>query len=209
MKQPFWKLKHDFLCMKIINMLYENRCASQIYNEIRSLMDFTTLENIEKYDILEERGWITKNGKHIFIDDGSSSGGNSPAEKKVAEIRKNIIQNQKIAIVPRQDIHRQGTKMYYDRKAALAAKNQYGPAYLTISDTEILELVNKYKGKGTIWLDKNLQWNNQELIVTNNKIVGVCVNNLTGKSVATSVFKIHYSQQGFHIVPDYPSKKKG
>lgn len=172
-------------------------------------MDFTTLENIEKYDILEERGWITKNGKHIFIDDGSSSGGNSPAEKKVAEIRKNIIQNQKIAIVPRQDIHRQGTKMYYDRKAALAAKNQYGPAYLTISDTEILELVNKYKGKGTIWLDKNLQWNNQELIVTNNKIVGVCVNNLTGKSVATSVFKIHYSQQGFHIVPDYPSKKKG
>lgn len=190
-------------------MLYENQSPVQIYNEIRSLMDFTTLENIEKYDILEERGWITKNGKHIFIDDGSSSGGNSPAEKKVTEIRKNIIQNQKIAIVPRQDVHRQGTKMYYDRQAALASKNQYGPAYLTISNQEILELVNKYKGKGTIRLDENLQWDNQELIVTNNKIVGVCVNNLTGKSVTTSVFKIHYSQKGIHIVPDYPSKKKG
>lgn len=210
MKQPFWKLKHDFLCMKIINMLYENRCASQIYNEIRSLMDFTTLENIRKYDILEERGWITtKNGNHVFIDDGSSSGGNSPAEKKVTEIRRNIIQNQKIAIVPRQAIHRQGTKMYYDRQAKLKALNQYGPPYLTISDAEVLELVNKYKGKGTICLNANLQWDNKETVVTNNKIVGVCVNNLTGKSVTTSVFTIHYSQKGFHVVPDYPSKKKG
>ena len=31
---------------------------------------------------------------------------------------------------------------------------------------------------------------------------------LTGKTVETTVFKIHYSQNGIHIVPDYPSKKK-
>lgn len=208
MKQPFWKVKHDFLCLKIIGMLYNEKYSiSDIHREIRALMDFTTLENIEKYDIIETRGWITKNGKHIFIDDGSSSGGNSPEEKKVAEIRKNIIQSQKIAIAPRQAIHRKGTKEYNDRQSDLTSKGQYGPAYLTISNAEVLELVNKYRGKGIIRLDRNLQWDNQELIVTSNKIVGICVNNLNGKEVETSVFKIHYSKKGIHIVPDYPSKK--
>ena len=74
--KPFWIQKHDFLCLKIIGMLYENRSKYEIYNEIRALMDFTTLDNIQKSDILESRGWITKNGRHIYIgDDGNGAGG--------------------------------------------------------------------------------------------------------------------------------------
>ena len=74
--KPFWIQKHDFLCLKIIGMLYENRSQYEIYNEIRALMDFTTLDNIQKCDILESRGWITKNGRHIYIgDDGNGAGG--------------------------------------------------------------------------------------------------------------------------------------
>lgn len=37
---------------------------------------------------------------------------------------------------------------------------------------------------------------------------GVAVNDMTGKEAETTVFKIHYSKNGIHIVPDYPSKKK-
>ena len=90
----------------------------------------------------------------------------------------------------------------------LKSQNKYGPPYVTISDSEILELVNTFKGKGEIKLTKNGSWDNKETIITNNKIVGIVVNDLTGKSVETSVFKIHYSKEGIHIVPDYPSKKK-
>ena len=90
MRQPFWKMKHDFLCMKIINMLYENRSASQIYNEIRSLMDFTTLENIEKYDIMETRGnknvhW-TK-GEHGYFTGSVGSGSGSSGNLKLNDIQ--------------------------------------------------------------------------------------------------------------------------
>lgn len=112
-------------------------------------------------------------------------------------------------LVPRQAVHRQDTKMYEQRKAELTAKGQYGPAYVTVSDDEILQLVDKYKGTGIIKISpKKLTWNNQETIIDNDKIVGVCVNNRNGVSVETTVFKIHYSKTGIHIVPDYPSKKK-
>lgn len=72
-------MKHDFLCMKIINMLYENQSPFRICKEIRALMDFTTLENIEKYDIMETRGnknvhW-TK-GEHGYFT-GSVGSGNT------------------------------------------------------------------------------------------------------------------------------------
>lgn len=124
-------------------------------------------------------------------------------------IRKNIISQQNIEkIAERQQIHRIGTDMYEQRKIDLKNKGQYGPSYVTISDEEILELVKKYSGKGDIKYDRKGQWDKRETIVTNTKIVGVVINNKTGKSVETSVFKIHYGKDGIHIVPDYPSKKR-
>ena len=56
--------------------------------------------------------------------------------------------------------------------------------------------------------NRNGKWDNKETIVTNEQIVGVVVNNINGKSVPTSVFKIHYAKDGIHIVPYYPSKKR-
>lgn len=85
MKQPFWKLKHDFLCMKIIGMIHDARPSSQIYNEIRSLMDFTNLENIRKYDIMEKRyndgSHYTKDEHGRFTGSTSSGGGSSSGGK--------------------------------------------------------------------------------------------------------------------------------
>lgn len=128
---------------------------------------------------------------------------------KEDDIRNNVIPNMKTdKLAPRQDIHRQGTKMYERRQAELKAKGQFGPPYLTISDEKALELVEKYKGKGQIKISKKTgEWDNEETILTNDTIVGIAINNLNGKSAETSVFRIHYSNKGVHIVPDYPSKK--
>lgn len=124
-------------------------------------------------------------------------------------IRENIIPKQNIEkIVDRQEIHRVGTKMYEQRKSSLKSKGEYGPSYIMISDEEILELVKRYSGKGKIQYGRGERWNQQEIIVTNEKIVGVAVDNRNGNSAETSVFKIHYGKGGIHIVPDYPSKKR-
>lgn len=124
-------------------------------------------------------------------------------------IREEIIPNCNIdSITNDQEVHRQGTRRYEERKAMLEAKGQYGPSYLTISDYEVLELVRKYSGKGEVNVDRSGKWNNKETVVTNDRIIGVVVNNMNGKSAETSVFKIHYAKKGVHIVPDYPSKRR-
>ena len=110
-------------------------------------------------------------------------------------------------IVDRQDIHRQGSVEYQKRQNALKAKGQYGPSYLTISDEELLHLVDEFKGTGRIKINKNGEWDSIETIVKNDRIVRIVVNNLTGEEAPTSVFKIHYGKDGIHVVPDYPSKK--
>lgn len=146
---------------------------------------------------------------------------NSPANRAVSSIvkfdedviikhiKEVLIPAQKTdTIVPRQAIHRQGTKMFLQRAAELAAKKEYGPGYITISDDEIIALVEKFKGSGEVRYDSKGEWNHQEVILDNDIEVGIVVNNKTGKAVPTTVFKIHYSKDGIHIAPDYPSKKK-
>lgn len=132
-------------------------------------------------------------------------------KEKEAYVRDKAIPNLNTnSIVPRQQVHRQGTKMYLVRQRELAKNNQHGPGYLTITDDEVLALVREFKGKGRLNIkDSTTKWNSQEIILTNDKIIGVVVNNNTGKAVPTTVFKIHYSANGIHIVPDYPSKKRG
>ena len=162
-----------------------------------------TVSGQERAELLEHPRMGLK-----FLTNGSESG--IIESEEIRRIRDEVIPSMNTSTIAlRQAIHRQGTKMYLDRQLKLKSVNQYGPSYLTISDAEILELVAQFKGKGEIYLSaKNSRWNHQEVIITNDKIVGVAVNNLTGKEVPTSVFKIHYGDNGIHIVPDYPSKKK-
>lgn len=136
--------------------------------------------------------------------------GLSPEDDSVIrEIKKKIISDKNIKkVAERQKIHRKGTELYNIREKALKEKGQYGPSYITISDDEILELVQKYSGKGIIKYNRHGEWNHQETIVTNDKIVGVVVDNRNGNYANTPVFKIHYAKDGIHIVPDYPSKRR-
>lgn len=131
------------------------------------------------------------------------------SDEIIRNIREKIIPEQnREKIAQRQEIHRQGTKMYEERERILTNKGQYGPSYITVSDEEILQLVKEYSGTGKITYDRKGNWNSQEIITTNDKIVGVVIDNRNGNSAETSVFKIHYAKDGVHIVPDYPSKKR-
>lgn len=105
--------------------------------------------------------------------------------------------------------HFEGTNEYKNYSESFAVKGEYGPSRITISEREIEDLVNEYAGSGV--LHSKLQgtaWNGVEVITQNDRIIGVCVNNQSGAEAETSVFKIHWSKKrGYHVVPDYPSKK--
>lgn len=129
---------------------------------------------------------------------------------KIKETRAHIrsdAQPKKI-LTGQQNKHIPGTKEYTDYQKRLEQKGQHGPAYLTVGSDKIDELVHRHAGTGDINLRKG-EWDHKETILTNDEVVGKAVNNLTGAEADTTVFAIHYAKNGVHIVPDYPSKKKG
>lgn len=75
-----------------------------------------------------------------------------------------------------------------------------GRSYLTISEDQVQNLVQKYAGTGWIRRDGNERWSHKE-IITADKIIGVVVDPLTGEKKETRKFVIHYSKKGVHIVP--------
>lgn len=107
-------------------------------------------------------------------------------------------------IAPAQNKHVVGTNSYKN----LSETKEYPPSYLTIPQHKISELVTEYAGKGINIYDSHGNWTHTEIIVTNDEEIGVVINNLDGETQETSVFKIHYSQKGVHIVPDYMNKKQ-
>lgn len=75
-----------------------------------------------------------------------------------------------------------------------------GRSYLTISETEAQDLINKYAGTGTLEFDIKGQFKKKELIVVDRPI-GINTNNETNEETITNKFYIHYGKKGSHIVP--------
>lgn len=75
-----------------------------------------------------------------------------------------------------------------------------GRSYLTITEKEAQQLVDRYAGTGMIQRDRSGKFTNRELI-TANRNVGVSIDPKTGKETVTNRFYIHYSKTGVHIVP--------
>ena len=107
----------------------------------------------------------------------------------------------------RQRKHIPGSSEYMQYVLKLHQKGQFGPARLTISEADAQALVDKYRGTGILPRDKSGRWLQHELITVHPDAVGIAVNNMTGAEAETTTFKIHYSKDGTHVVPDYPSKK--
>lgn len=75
-----------------------------------------------------------------------------------------------------------------------------GRSYLTITEKEAQQLVDRYAGTGTIQRDRSGKFANRELVVAD-KNIGVSIDPRTGRETATNRFYIHYSKTGVHIVP--------
>lgn len=133
---------------------------------------------------------------------------NEDAIMMAQEIRKRIRSNEfpKVIRQGQQNKHIEGTHEYEQYVQQFKDKGEYGPSRLTITEDEAIQLIKQYAGKSEISIKKG-KWCYCEVVLENDKIVGVVVNNRTGQEIPTTVFKMHYSKQGIHIVPDYPSKK--
>lgn len=107
----------------------------------------------------------------------------------------------------RQNKHIPGTREYEQKVRVLSGQGQYGPSRISVDDDAIIELVQRYRGTGILLKSDRGEWRGIERITTNQDVVGVVVNNLTGDEADTTTFTIRYSKKGFHIVPDYPSRK--
>ncbi|MGN7167948.1 phage minor capsid protein [Paenibacillus cellulositrophicus] len=109
---------------------------------------------------------------------------------KIEEIRKAIQTEQpKHLHMGHQGKHIKGHNNYIE-----------GKSYLTISTEEAQELVNRYAGTGEIRLTQRGEWNNKEIIVTNERF-GVYIDQDTGEELVPDGFTIHYGKKGVHIVP--------
>lgn len=74
-----------------------------------------------------------------------------------------------------------------------------GRSYLN-SGEDAQVLVNKYAGTGTILRDASGKWAHKEVVKADHPI-GFAVSQFDGSVTETSVFTIHYSKKGVHIVP--------
>ena len=119
----------------------------------------------------------------------------------IMEKIKNIPKNIRIG---QQNKHILGTHEYRQYSELLNSKGEYGPSYITGDLYFAKSLLDMYAGTGEFVI-KNGKWLNIEKVLSSNTI-GTVVNNLTGKEAQTCKFKIHYSVEGAHIVPDYMSK---
>ena len=69
------------------------------------------------------------------------------------------------------------------------------------------DLVNSYYGKGEPQFNRKGEWNNKELVLSED-VVGVNVDEHTGDETETRRFVIHYGKKGTHIVPTKEKKNE-
>ena len=97
------------------------------------------------------------------------------------------------------------TKVFDGRQDKhIKGRNNYtkGRSYLNPSE-DVQDLVNKYAGTGEIVRTGAGKWTHKEKVKAEHPI-GFDVSQDTGVETETSMFIIHYSKKGVHIVPTYP-----
>lgn len=179
--------------------IYARKQVSIRYDEgvrrAKALMDGNTDSQLRKYVLKNQSGLKPNSGNDII-----------KSAKDIIHLgQKEDLSNYDLTkVAPAQDKHVVGTNSYKN----LSETKAYPPSYLTISNEKVTKLVEEYAGKGINLYDSHGNWTHTEIVVTNNENIGFVINNLNGETQETSVFKIHYSKKGVHIVPDYMKKKQ-
>ena len=107
----------------------------------------------------------------------------------------------------RQKKHIPDTNEFKSYAKKLRQEGKYGPSRVTVGEEAISALVQKYHGTGILLMSSNGKWREIERITVHPENIGIAVNNITGVEADTTTFTIRYSKDGFHIAPDYPSRK--
>ena len=124
----------------------------------------------------------------------------------IEEVKRQISELPKNIRVGQQNKHIAGTHEYNQYVSGQTAKGEYGPSRINGDIEYAQRLVDTYSGTGNPDINLKGKWLNAESIKTG-EVIGTVVNNLNGIEKETTNFKIHYGENGTHIVPDYPSKK--
>lgn len=201
------KLQTDQIKLRILHNEYEH------FSDAANLR--TQYERAETFGFGHEQAGeadkkyrtIAKQANSMY--DTGSEIGNVKAYMRDLPIRRQI-QSQETntqILMGQQKKHIAGTREYLQYKEKLEKNGRYGPSRLTVSAEDAQALVEQYKGTGVLRFDKTGTWRNQEMITVHPEKIGVAVNDRTGAEADTTVFCIHYSKNGVHISPDYPSKK--
>lgn len=84
----------------------------------------------------------------------------------------------------------------------IVGHNNYipGRSYLTVSEDQVQNLVNRHAGTGRMQRDGKDKWSHKEIIISD-ETIGISVDPVTGEEKETNKFVIHYSKKGVHIVP--------
>lgn len=93
----------------------------------------------------------------------------------------------------KQDKHRENTNNYIE-----------GKSIIEISDKELESYVKENYGKGDLKYSKNKKFNKKETFEFPS-IIGYYIDQNTKKEIPTNRGTVHYSKQGFHVIP---SKQK-
>lgn len=146
-------------------------------------------------NMLYDIGGTEKNIRAYFRD--------LPLRRKLQSEQTNIS-----VLVGRQSKHFKGSNNYRNLHKNIVNSGHYGPSIVTISQDEIEQLVKEYRGTGILIRNSKGEWTRNEIIVNNNRIIGIDVDYDTGAETPTSVFTIRYADNGVHIVP-HDMKMKG
>lgn len=141
--------------------------------------------------------------------DTGNAEGNIEAYKRDVPIRKKIgTEELPLSLHEgRQNKHIPGTNEYNQYVQRLKEAGKHGPSRITVDVDTVKGLVDRYHGSGVLIFDKDGRWKQKERITVHPYNIGITVNEETGEEKETSVFTIHYSKNGYHIVPDYPDRK--
>ncbi len=82
-----------------------------------------------------------------------------------------------------------------------------GRSYITVSNAELQDIVNRYAGTGEIVRSNKGKFMNREIITVDREI-GISIDPQTQEETPTNRAYIHYSKSGTHVVPTAREKTK-
>ena len=145
----------------------------------------------------------SKEGKPYAIDpDSGKVSGLGPEIKNIKHEKVNVareIKNRRLNI--------RTVKIDQDKHFKNSGGYIPGKSYFTIPRSEIPQLMKKLSGTGMPLMDKHGNWRQVENVDCG-KVIGFTVWP-DGKEQETTFADIHYSKDGYHLVPTFDRRKKG